>query len=100
MVDLLDSRLGQRLAQVAGAVGDVGDTALLVADLALDAQRATVADLLERLDERLDVDLAAAQRHLLAPLPRRRRAVGVLDVDAADVRPEDFNSPQRVALVV
>ena len=43
--------LCEALAEEADAVGDVGDALLLVADLALDAQRPAVADLLQRLDE-------------------------------------------------
>ena len=81
-------------------MGDVAEAPLLVADLALDAQRAAVADLLQRPHERRNVHLALTERHFLAPLARRRRPVGVLDVDAADVGAEDLHRPQRIALVV
>src|SRR5581483_2708141 len=90
----------EALLQVADAVGDVGDALLLVADLALDAQRPAVADLLQSLHELADVRLPLAERHLFAPLAGHLRAVGVLDVDAADVRPEDFDRLDRLALVV
>ena len=55
-------------------MGDVAQAAGLVADLALDDERPGVADLLERLHESLDVDLALAQGNFLAPLARRRWA--------------------------
>src|SRR5262245_19991505 len=90
----------QAFFQVANAVGDVGDAGRLVADLALDAQRAAVADLFQRLHELLDVRLPPAQRQLLAPLARHRRPVRVLHVHAADVRPQDLHRPDWVALVV
>ena len=48
-------------------MGDVAEPAGLVADLALDDQRAGVADRLEGPDEPADVDLALAERDLLAP---------------------------------
>src|SRR5436305_931568 len=72
----------------------------LVADLALDAERSLVTDFLQRLHEFLDVDLALAQRDFLAPGSGYLGSDGVLDVDAADVRPQDFDGPDRVALFV
>src|SRR5258708_4519785 len=78
----------------------VEDPRGLVADLALDDQGAGVADPLQRGDELADVDLALAQGDLLAPLPGDFRPPGVLDVDAADVGPEDLDGPDRVAHVV
>ena len=72
----------------------------LVADLALDAQRAAIADFLAASSRTPDVHLPLAQRHLLAPAARRRRSLGVLDVNAANVRAEDFHRPQWIALVV
>src|SRR5262249_35206077 len=86
-----EGSLRQTLLQVVHPVRDVGDALLLVADLALDAQRTAVADLLQRPDELLDIGLTVAQRHLLAPLARRRRAVGVLHVYAADVGAENLD---------
>src|SRR5690606_22159769 len=85
---------------VADAVLDVADAGFLVADLALDAQRALVADLLQGVDELADVDGALAERDLLAPGAGGLRGEGVLDVDAADVRGEDLDGAERVALVV
>src|SRR5262249_38107614 len=73
---------------------------LLVAHLALDAQRAFVAHLLQRLHELLDVHLALPERHLLAPGAGHGGPVGVLDVDAADVRSKHLHRSQWIALVV
>src|SRR5262245_29125883 len=83
--------LGQTLLQILHPVCDVGDALLLVANLAFDAQWTLVADLLQRLDELFDVRLTIAERHLLAPLARRGRAIRILDMDAADVGAEDFH---------
>src|SRR4051812_28745973 len=82
---LMLASLRQAFFQVADAVSDVGHALFLVADLAFDAQRALVADLLERLEELLDVDLALAQGDFLAPGAGDLRAPGVLHVHAADV---------------
>src|SRR5207249_10854792 len=79
---------------------NVGDALFLVADLALDAERAAVADLLQGLNEPANVDLPSAERHLLAPLARPRGPIGILDVDAADVGAEDLHRPDRIAFVV
>src|ERR1041385_4518491 len=91
---------GEAFAQGADAVSDARDALLLVADLPLDAQRPAIADLLQRLYKLLDVRLPHSQRYLLTPRPRRDRPVGVLDVDAANVRAEDLHSAQRISLVV
>src|SRR5262245_53479397 len=91
---------GEALLQIADAVGDVGRALLLVADFALDAQRPAITDLLQRLNKLANVRFPLAQRHLVAPGPRDFGADRVLDVNAANVGPEDLDRPDRVALLV
>src|SRR6266404_620633 len=92
--------IGQTILQVANSVRDVRNSRGLVADFALDAERAAVADFLQRLHELLDVRLSASERHFLAPLSRYFRTVRVLDVDAADIGTQNLDRPDRIALVV
>src|SRR5947209_4625700 len=90
----------QALTQVADAVQHVAHAVFLVADLALDAQRTAIADLLQRLYEGANVHLSLPERHLLAPGAGDGRPARILDVDAADVRAEHLYRTQRISLVV
>ena len=64
---------------------------MLIADFAFDHQWTAVADSLEGLNEELDVYLAFAERDFRAPCSFHFCANGVFDVDAANVRAEDFD---------
>src|SRR5262249_33387653 len=98
---LLTTHLGrQALAQVTDTVPNVGESLFLIAYLPLKAQGAAVADSLQRLDELANVDLALTERHLITPGARYCWPLGVFDMDGADMRRQNLDSPQRVAFVV
>src|SRR5579875_3856545 len=99
---ILTNGLGivQTLTQKADAVGHVTQTFLLIADLALDAQRSAITDFFQGQHKGADVDLALAEGHFFAPDAGCCRSIGVLDVNAADVRSQDFHGPKRIALIV
>src|ERR1043166_4646793 len=80
-------RSSQAFTKKANTVRDVGDALLLVADFAFDAERALEADFLEPLDEFADIRLPLAERDFFAPGSWHLRPVGILDVNAANVRP-------------
>src|SRR5579875_441205 len=99
---ILTNGLGivQTLTQKADAVGHVTQTFLLIADLALDAQRSAITDFFQGQHKGADVDLALAERHFLAPDAGPCRSIGVLDVNAADVRSQDLHSTERITLII
>src|SRR5438132_8632914 len=92
--------LRQAFTQIIDTMRHVFQAAFLIAHLALDAQCPAVPRLLERLDKLTDVYLSLSERDFFPPVAGDFRAVRILDVDAADVRTEEFDRLLRIALVV
>src|SRR5262249_22231504 len=94
------SVVAKAFAEEPHAVFDVAEAFVLRAYLAFDTQRAAIADLLQRFYELFRARLPATERHLFSPGSLCRGTVGVLDMNAADVRREQLHGLQRVVLVV
>ena len=69
-------------------------------ELTVDGEQAVECSGLEHVEKRRPVDLARAGDDLGAPLTRRGRARGVLDVTRTHMRHEVLQRRDRIALVV
>ena len=90
------SRLAKTIAKETHPVFNVAESFFLRPHLAFDTERAAITDLSQILNEPARVRLAATRRAPPLPASLHCRAVGVLDVDAADIGGEQLEHLERV----